>query len=110
MVAEYGYTIVLMRSGLLMREQFFKPHRFHRDLPHKSQLLLGGSLPNSPDAPIWIRPFSFSFDRPGFCTVGARNFALLVPVSRDPHQPVAKHLPFAPAKYKLRPDFKAFFH
>jgi hypothetical protein len=29
--------------------------------------------------------------------------------TRDPRQPVAKYLPFAPAKYKLRPDFKTFF-
>ena len=81
MVVEYGYIIVLMRSGLLMREQFFKQHGFHRDLPKRSQILLGGSLPKSPDAPIWVRPSRFCFDPPGFCTIGARNFALLVPVS-----------------------------
>jgi hypothetical protein len=110
MVAEFGYIIVLMRSGFLMREQFFSPHRFHRELPLRSQMLLGGDLPiSSPDARIWANPFSFSFERKDCCTVGARNFALLVPVSRDPRKPVAKYLPFAPSKYKLRPDFRTFF-
>jgi hypothetical protein len=110
MVAEFGYIVVLMRSGSLMREQFFSPHKFHRNLPLRSQMLLGGPLPVSrPDARMWARPFSFSFERPGCCTIGARNFALLVPVSRDPREPIARHLPFAPNKYKLRPDFKTFF-
>ncbi len=111
MVAEFGYIIVLMRSGLLMRQQFFSPYKYHHELPPKSQMLLGGSLPvSSPEARMWAKPFAFSFERTGFCTVGARNFVVLVPVTRDPREPIAKHLPFAPSKYKVRPDFTTFFN
>jgi len=45
MVAEYGYIITLMKSGLLMREQFFQRHNFHRLLGTRHQLLLGGTMP-----------------------------------------------------------------
>jgi hypothetical protein len=107
MVAEFGYTVALMRSGLLIREQFFRPTRFHPALPLRSQMLLGGSMPvTSPDAPMWAKPFSFGFARQRVCTVAARNFGVLVPISRDPREPIATHLRIAPAKYKLRPDFR----
>ncbi|HEV2546112.1 MAG TPA: hypothetical protein VGU20_02130 [Stellaceae bacterium] len=109
MVAEFGYVVALMRSGLLMREQFFRPRRFHPAMPLRSQMLLGGGLVTSPDAPVWVRPFSFGFDRPGVCTVAARNFGVLVPISRDPREPTATHLRITPARYKLRPDFRTVF-
>jgi hypothetical protein len=110
MVAEFGYVVALMRSGLLMREQFFRPAKLHPALPLRSQMLLGGSMPvTSPDAPMWARPFSFGFERPGACTVAARNFGVLVPISRDPREPIAMHLRIAPAGYKLRPDFRTVF-
>ena len=44
MVAEFGYRVTLMRSGLMMREQFFNPRKFHRNMPVPSQMLLGGSI------------------------------------------------------------------
>lgn len=109
MVAEFGYVIVLMRSGLLMRQQFFNPRKFHHELPHRCQMVLGGSAPTLPDANLWTKPFSFGFERDGACLVVARNFAVYVPVSRDPRLPFAKHLRIVPTKYKLRPDFRAFF-
>lgn len=110
MVAEFGYIIVLMRSGLLMREQFFIPRKFHRELPHRSQMVLGGSLPiSSSGTRMWAKPFSFGFERTGACIVGARNFAVNIPISRDPRELFAKHLRIVPTKYKLRPDFRAFF-
>jgi hypothetical protein len=108
MVAEFGYIVVLMQSGLLMREQFFKPYRFHRLLPLGSQMLLGGIMPTSSDAHIWTEPFSFSFNN-GACLVGARNFVIGIPVSRDPREPIARHLRIVPIKYKLRPDFRTGF-
>jgi hypothetical protein len=104
MVAEFGYVVVLARSGLLMREQFFKPSTFHPALPLQSQMILGGGMMTSPEAPVWAKPFSFGFQRPGFCIVAARNFGIMVPISRDPRDPVATHLQIVPAKYKLRPD------
>jgi hypothetical protein len=108
MVAEFGYVIALMRSGLLMREQFFLPNKFHRSLGLRHQMVLGGPVPRSADARIWTIPFSFSFQNMA-CTVGARNFAVMVPVSRDPREPLARHLRFAPTKFKLRPDFTTAF-
>jgi hypothetical protein len=109
MVAEFGYFVTLMRSGLLIREQFFRPRKYHPALPLRSQMLLSGGTVESPDAPIWTQPFSFGFQRPGFCTVAARNFGIMVPMSRDPREPLATHLPIVPAKYKLRPDFTTVF-
>ena len=44
MVAKFGYVAALMRSGLLMREQFSSPRKFHRDLPHRSQMVMGGKV------------------------------------------------------------------
>jgi hypothetical protein len=108
MVAEYGYIIALMPSGLLMRQQFFSPNRFHRSLGLRHQMLLGGPMPTSADAPLWERPFSFSFQE-GSCVVGARNFAIQVPVSHDPSKPLARRLRFVPSKFALRPDFTTVF-
>lgn len=109
MVAEFGYVVVLMRSGLLIREQFFQPYKFHRDLPLRSQILFGGSMPDAADHQMWSKPFSFGFERPGACTVAARNFAVMVPIDRDPREPIAKHLKIVPSKYKLRPNFGTVF-
>jgi hypothetical protein len=106
MVAEFGYIIALMRSGLLMREQFFSPYKLHRSLPVTSKMVSGGGIPTSPDARIWANPFSFRFHNMA-CIVAARNFAVEVPVSRDPRAPLARHLRIVPLKYKLRPEFRA---
>jgi hypothetical protein len=111
MVAQFGYVVALMRSGLLMREQFFSPYKYHPALPGRSQMLLGGSVPiTSPEARMWASPFSFGFQRSGCCTVGARNFAVMIPISRDPRETFAHHLRIAPSKYKLRPDFRTAFN
>ena len=110
MVAEFGYVVALMQSGLLMRQQFFNPGKFHPALPGRSHMLLGGSVPvNSPEARMWANPFSFGVHRLGCCTVGARNFSVILPISRDPREPLAQHLRIAPRKYKLRPDFRTVF-
>jgi hypothetical protein len=109
LVAEFGYQIALLPSGLLMREQFFNPHNFRPAIPITSQILLGHAVSLiEPNLPMWAKPFSFSF-REGACAVGARNFGIIVPVSRDPRQPIAQHLPIAPDKYKLRPSFTTVF-
>jgi hypothetical protein len=108
MVAEFGYVVVLMRSGLLMREQFFNPNKYHHALGLRHQMLLGGAPFTEPDERVWTNPFSFSFKNEG-CIVAARNFAVIVPVSRDPRIPIARHLRFVPPKYTMRPDFRAVF-
>jgi hypothetical protein len=108
MVAEFGYVVALMQSGLLMREQFFSPRKFHRKLPLRSQMVLGGQMPDATDARIWAKPFSFGFENMG-CVVAARNFAVIVPISSDPRTPIAQHLRVVPTRYKLRPSFKTVF-
>ena len=108
MVAEFGYRIVLMQSGLLMREQFFSPYKFHGAMPDRCQMLFGGGIA-PPDAPLWSRPFTFTF-RDGVCVITARSFGISVPVSQDPGLPIARHLRIVPAKFKLRPDFSTAFH
>ena len=45
MMAEFGYIVALMRSGLMLREHFFMPNAFHPALPLRSQMLLGSSVP-----------------------------------------------------------------
>jgi hypothetical protein len=109
MVAEFGYAVALMPSGLLMRRQFFSPDKYLRDLPLRHQMVLGGSHPTESGNPIWSKPFSFTFSETSCCHVGARNFAVNVPVTRDPRLPLAMHLRIAPERYKLRPSFKTFF-
>ncbi len=110
MVAEFGYRVVLMPSGLLLRRQFFDPHRLLQELPSISQMIMGGSADRmAHDASVWAAPFSFSFQQPGVRFVVMRNFGMAIPVTQDPRLPIARRLRFAPAKYTLRPDFTAVF-
>jgi|SRR5579859_891153 len=110
MVAEFGFIVTLMPSGRLMREQFFMPQKFHPALPVKCQMMLGGRMPiELPSARLWSNPFSFGFERHGFCYVGIRNVAVLLPVTRDPRVPFSQHLRIVPSRYKLRPDFTTVF-
>jgi hypothetical protein len=108
MVAEYGYIIALMESGLLLREQFFRPQKFHPKLGPRFQILLGGVPPTNPDDKIWTSPFGFKLE-PGACIVSARNFAVTVPVSRDPLINIGRHLKITPHRHRFRPDFQSFF-
>ncbi|RUU02335.1 hypothetical protein EOD23_20010 [Mesorhizobium sp. USDA-HM6] len=111
MFERFGYQVALTPSAAVMRHQFFNPDRFIRGVPLKSQMILLGSPQGEFKEDIksyWVPPFKFSFD-PGFCAVVARNAVLYVPVSRNPEIPLAQVLPFAPSKYKFRPDFKTFF-
>jgi hypothetical protein len=92
-----------------MRRRFFSPYKYLRDLPVRHQMVLGGALPTEPDNPMWSKPFSFTFSETGCCHVGARNFAVNVPVTRDPRLPFATYLRIVPDRYKFRPNFKTFF-
>ena len=86
MVAEFGFKITLMDSGRLLREQFFRPRKFHPSLDSRHQIILGGQPATSPGEKVWAKPFSFTYER-GACVVAARNFAMLLPVSNDPFFP-----------------------
>lgn len=108
MVAKYGYVVTLMESGLIMREQFFNPNRFHKRLGTRHQIVLAGQPFTKKGGKIWSDPFSFSFER-GACFVTVRNFVIIVPVSRDPLAPIAQHLRMVPSRFTFRPDFSTTF-
>jgi hypothetical protein len=86
MVAKFGFKIALMESGLLLREQFFRPRKFHPALGTRHQIMLGGTPPTFPGEKVWSKPFSFKYEQ-GACFVTARNFVMILPVSYDPFSP-----------------------
>jgi hypothetical protein len=104
MVEKFGYIVALMESGLLLREQFFNPHHFHRQLGTRYQVILTGAAFTAAKQSVWDTPFTFSFER-GACLVAVRNFVITLPISRDPFAPIAQHLKMVPSRFKLRPVF-----
>lgn len=108
MVEKWGYLIVLLPSGQLMRRQFFEPRRFLKDMPLRSQILLTGEALSDPQSPTWATPFGLSVQI-DYCNVVARHFAINVPLSRDPTLPIARHLKFVPGKYAIKPNFDTVF-
>ena len=109
MVAEYGYAVALMPTGVLLRNQFFHPKKFHKDLPLFSQVLMSGSNDAPPEAPYWSKPFAFEIDK-GKCFVAARNFSAMLPLSRDPREISTGKLRYLPTKHALRPNFETSFY
>lgn len=109
MVSEFGYQVALTQSGLLLRQQFFHPSGLLKTLPIQSQMLVVGASDGiPPGAPMWAKPFSFDFEA-GLCNVKVRTFGIMIPTTRDPRIPLAKHLAFVPEKYRLRPNFVMAF-
>lgn len=108
MVAEFGYVIALMPSGRLLREQFFNPRKFHRQLGTRYQVLLVGAPATDPKHQVWSKPFGFHFE-PGACIVNVRSSVITLPVSRDPRIPIAQHVKFVPSRFKFRPNFSTAF-
>jgi hypothetical protein len=110
MVREFGIQIALTPSGHFMRRQFFAPRRFLRDMPMRSQMVfVAPPIPFRGDnLQFWTNPFHFTIDG-DFCLVKIKNVSLAIPISRDRRTPVAQHLPFAPSKFTLRPDFGTIF-
>lgn len=114
MVEKFGYSVVLMHSGLLMRHQFFTPKKPRSDLPVTSQILLkGGTIPYNPnDLSPWTNPFTFHIDMEyRICSVGFRNVVLNIPITADPRSITPTRLIVMPsnAKLALRPRFDTFF-
>jgi hypothetical protein len=107
MVSEFGYIITLMRSGLLLRQQFFNPNKFHKALGTRYQLILTGEATFDKASPVWKRPFSFKFDGQS-SLVTVRNFVVRLPMTQDPLAPIARHLKIVPHKYTFRPNFQQF--
>ena len=110
MVSKFGYQIAVTPSGVLMRQQFFVPIKFHRDMPLSCQMILGADLPefSRQYLHLWSDPFKISIHNRS-AIVLFRTLAIRVPLTRDPTVPVAKKLRVAPQKYKLRPDFRTVF-
>jgi hypothetical protein len=108
MVAEFGYVVTLMQSGLALREQFFSPTRFRNGLGTKFKAIFFGSPHKEPDDPIWAHPFRFEIEDQS-CLVNVRNFVIFLPLSRDPREPIARHLKLVPQRYAFRPNFETRF-
>jgi hypothetical protein len=108
MVAEFGYIVALMPSGRLLREQFFTPSKFVKGLGTKYQAIFTGAPHTDPNDPVWANPFAFHFEDQS-CLVTVRNFTIFLPVTRDPREPIARHLKIVPHKYAFRPNFQTAF-
>jgi hypothetical protein len=107
MILEFGYQVALTPSGVIMRQQFFSPHKFHRNLPLRHQMILSAPPPKYDESHfrIWSHPFNFTIGV-NACYVGFRTMSLVLPISRDPRLPASTSMLIAPQKYKLRPDFR----
>lgn len=108
MVAEFGYIVSLMQSGRLLREQFFTPSKFVKGLGTKYQAIFTGAPHTDPDDPVWATPFAFLIEDQS-CLVTVRNFTIFLPVTRDPRDPISRHLKIVPHKYAFRPNFQTAF-
>jgi hypothetical protein len=108
MVAEFGYVVALMPSGLALREQFFNPNRFRKGLGTKFKAIFFGSPHTDPNDPIWASPFRFHIDDQS-CLVTVRNFVIFLPLSRDPRDPIARHLKIVPQRHAFRQNFETWF-
>ena len=108
MVAEFGYVIALMQSGLALREQFFNPTKLRNGLGTKFKAIFMGAPHKDPDAPIWAHPFRFQIEDQS-CLVTVRNFVIFLPLSRDPRDPIVRHLKIVPQRYAFRPNFETRF-
>jgi hypothetical protein len=89
-----------------MRNQFFSPNVFLKGVPLRHQIiLLGRPLAelNDQSKAYWDEPFKDV----AFLAVRSVSFGL--PLSSDPTKPIARLLPYAPSKYRLRPDLKTVF-
>jgi hypothetical protein len=108
---QFGYQIALLPTGLLMRNQFFHPNSFLRDVPPACQMMLtGNGLSNYDEATrtYWTEPFKINVDDTSAFIV-LRNMSFKLPLSRDPTLPLARALPYAPSKYAFRPDLTTVF-
>jgi len=84
--ARHGYQVVLTQAGRLMREQFFLPNSFHKRMPVNCQMVLGSDTPPKFEEKyleFWTKPFNFTIEA-NTCIVTFRNFAVRIPISRDP--------------------------
>jgi hypothetical protein len=108
---KFGYQISLLPSGLLMRNQFFHPNSFRRDVPLSCQMILAGESATKYEAvprTYWAEPFNIQVNG-NTATVALRNMAFQLPLSRDPTMTLARSLPYVPLKHAWRPDLTSAF-
>ncbi|MGU3541014.1 hypothetical protein [Methylobacterium sp. A54F] len=106
---KYGYQVALIPSGLLMRMQFFRPNSFVDEMPASYQMILAGGTPQEYDEEgrtYWSEPFKIEIEQDSAYVV-MRHVAIRLPLSRDPTIPLARALPYAPARYRLRLNLAA---
>ena len=109
----YGYSVVLILSGAIMRRQFLFVNKFCSEFPIRSQMLLAGGVPEKagsvPDS-YWSRPFWVTLRDDGqpFCNAGYRSVSVMLPLSRDPRIPISHAVPYVPSRYIFRPNFQTF--
>ena len=109
--AQYGYKIVLMDSGPLLRQQFFLPNHCHALMPPRARILLSDQPPAyAPCVDFWSNPFRFEFEIGGFVRAQVRNTTAFVPSAIDPRVPLARTALIKPSRYTLRPNFETAFN
>lgn len=109
--SRYGYRVALSASGVLMRKQFFSANNYLQELPLRCQMILAGAPLSEFDrenASYWDDPFKITIE-PGAALLGIRSLAFYLPLSDDPTIALANKLPYAPPRYKFRPDFSTAF-
>jgi hypothetical protein len=95
-----------------MRNQFFSPNRFLKQVPLRSQMVLKGDAPAEYTAlndTYWRDPFKIVPHDPFGMVMVMRNASIYLPISRNPDTPIARTLPYAPPKYCLLPDLRTAF-
>jgi hypothetical protein len=105
---QFGYQITLSATGRLMRDQFFHPNDFLREVPNSCKMILGGSVSDHYDPAAreyWSESFKIKVEGNKALMV-IRNMAFELPLSRDPTTPLALSLPYAPPKHTFRPDLR----
>lgn len=107
----YGYRVALTTGGLILRNQFFNPNRFTKNLPMTSQMILRADPRRvyAEDArQYWSTPVNVVVEGKR-ATVVIRNYSATIPLSHDPTSPISTTLPYAPQKYVFRPDLRTAF-
>lgn len=110
---KYGYQIALSQAGLIMRQQFFSPDRFVKNMPVKSQFVFKTDAPpqyNETSDPYWSEPFTFTIDEESSVMMVVRNASMSLPISRNPETPFVRRLVYVPPRYTFRPDLRTAFN
>jgi len=84
------------------------PTKLRNGLGTKFKAIFMGAPHKDPDDPIWAHPFRFQIEDQS-CLVTVRNFVIFLPLSRDPRDPIVRHLKIVPQRYAFRPNFETRF-